>query len=36
MLYFRGASAEHSAISRLQLGARLNEQIGFIGGVSMK
>lgn len=36
MLYFRGASAEQSATSRLQLGARLNEQIGFIGGVSMK
>jgi hemoglobin/transferrin/lactoferrin receptor protein len=36
MLYFRGASAEQSATSRMQLGARLNEQVGFIGGVSLK
>lgn len=35
-LYFRGASAERSTTERMQLGARLNEQIGFVGGVSIK
>jgi len=36
VLYYRGASAERSTTGRMQLGARLNEQIGFIGGVSIK
>jgi hemoglobin/transferrin/lactoferrin receptor protein len=36
VLYYRGASAERSTAGRMQLGARLNEQVGFIGGVSVK
>ncbi len=35
-LYFRGATAERSATERMQLGGRLNEHVGFIGGVSVK
>lgn len=36
VLYYRGATAERSTAGRLELGARLNEQVGFIGGVSLK
>lgn len=35
-LYYRGATAERSNIGRIQLGARPNEQLGFIGGISLK
>ncbi|MEI6516745.1 MAG: TonB-dependent receptor, partial [bacterium] len=35
-LYYRGATAERSHIGRIQLGARPNEQLGFIGGISLK
>ncbi len=35
-LYYRGASAERSNIERLQLGGRLTEQLGFVGGYSLK
>ncbi len=35
-LYYRGATAERSTIGRIQLGARPTEQLGFIGGISLK
>jgi hemoglobin/transferrin/lactoferrin receptor protein len=35
-LYYRGATADRSNVGRLQLGGRLNEQLGFVGGVSLK
>ncbi len=35
-LYYRGATAERSNTGRAQFGARVNEQLGFIGGVSLK
>lgn len=35
-LYYRGSSAEDSHVGRVQVGARLNEDLGFIGGISLK
>ncbi len=35
-LYYRGATADRSNVGRLQLGGRLNEQLGFVGGLSLK
>lgn len=34
--YYRGSTAEHSNIGRLQIGDTLGENIGFIGGSSIK
>ncbi len=36
VLTYRGATAERSTMGRLQLGGRVNEQVGFVGGVSVK
>jgi len=36
VLYYRGATAERSTTGRLQLAGRVNENVGFIGGVSVK
>jgi len=35
-LYYRGATAEGSSLGRVQLGGRLSEQSGFVGGYSLK
>jgi hemoglobin/transferrin/lactoferrin receptor protein len=35
-LYYRGATVDRSNIGRLQLGGRLDEHLGFVGGVSLK
>jgi hemoglobin/transferrin/lactoferrin receptor protein len=35
-LYYRGATADRSNIGRLQLGGRVNEQLGYVGGLSLK
>jgi hemoglobin/transferrin/lactoferrin receptor protein len=35
-LYYRGASADGSSVGRAQLGSRLNETVGFVGGVTIK
>jgi hemoglobin/transferrin/lactoferrin receptor protein len=35
-LYYRGSSAERSNIGRIELGSRINENIGFIGGFNLK
>ena len=35
-LYYRGATAEGSSVGRVQLGGRLSEQLGFVGGYSLK
>lgn len=35
-LYYRGASAEHSNLARLQLAGRLSEALGFVGGLTLK
>lgn len=35
-IYYRGATAERSNIGRMQVGSRLNENLGFIGGISLK
>lgn len=35
-LYYRGATAERSNEGRVELGARVNAHLGFVGGVSLK
>ncbi len=35
-LYYRGSAAEESNIGRVQVGGRLNEKLGFVGGYSFK
>jgi len=35
-VYYRGSSAERSNIERVQLNSRINERIGFTGGVTLK
>jgi hemoglobin/transferrin/lactoferrin receptor protein len=35
-LYYRGSTAERSSIGRVQVGGRVSEQLGFVGGYSLK
>jgi hemoglobin/transferrin/lactoferrin receptor protein len=35
-MVYRGASAERSTIGRIQIGARPSEEVGFIGGVTVR